>query len=291
MSMAHTDFISFYITNVCGLSCVGCASFNNYAVKHHHKWEVARKKTYKWATLLSPRQISIIGGEPLLNPEIDDWVLGIRDAFSHVDDIRVFTGLTSKSLLRYQDSIKLWLEHNVIVQISVHDPSWWETSIETGKEIFKGYDFEIERKIDEGSFPLKAVNFKTPDGKIIFSMLEQWEFFHSAVQEVKDGVMYFHKNNPDEAHKACHCKDCHYVVDGDMYKCVITGTSKMILDQLPIDDHTRSILSQTRGLDPFVDGWDSDIKQVAPQCTLCSTKTQVLIPAFPIPIKKEKIPK
>jgi hypothetical protein len=291
MDRAYTDFVSFYITNVCGLSCKGCASFNNYAVKHHYKWEVAREKTYKWGTLLSTRQISIIGGEPLLNPEIDLWVAGIRDAFRHVDDIRVYTGLTGKSLLRYKDQIRKWLSQNVIIQISVHDPSWWEESIETACEILEGLDFEIQKTIDQGTFPLKAVNFISPEGVVLFSMLEQWAFFPSAIQKVQNGTIYFHNNDPEKSHAACHCKDCHYLVDGDMYKCVITGTAKMVLDQLPIDQRSSELLKQVKGLDPFIDGWNPNIKEVIPQCSLCTSDTQTRVMAFPIPVKKEKIPK
>ena len=292
MNRIHIDFISFYITNVCGLACVGCASFNNYVLKEHYKWSVAKEKTAKWGEILSLNQISIIGGEPLLHPEIDEWVMGVRSAFPHVDDIRVFTGLTDKKLLRYKEQFLNWLHNNVTVQVSIHDPSWWEPTIESAREIFDGIDFTVQRRVDAGSsFPFKTINFITPRGDIIFSMLEQWDFFHSATKEIKEGVMYFHTNDPEDAHTACLCKDCHYIVDGDIYKCVITGTAKMIVDQLPIDERSKNLLEQVKGLDPFVDGWQSEIKNYVPQCSLCSTKTQVLIPAFPIPIKKEKLTK
>jgi 4Fe-4S single cluster domain len=290
MTRQYTEFASFYITNVCGLACPGCASFNNYAVKGHYSWETAKERTRRWSELLDLRQISIIGGEPFLHPDLDNWVVGVRDAFRHVDDIQIYTGLTGPSLLRHKDNIRRWLlEHNVKVQISVHSPDWWEESRQTARQILEGLDYTEVDGMDMGSFPQERTSWYDSDGKLLFTMMRQWEFFPSAEKSVVNGKMYFHNNDSEEAHRACLCKDCHYFVDGLLYKCVITGTASMLLEQFSLDDRSKELLSRVKGLDPFTDGF-TPFNTSVPQCSLCSTRTKQIIPIGTIPTKKPKVP-
>jgi MoaA/NifB/PqqE/SkfB family radical SAM enzyme len=119
MNRTHVDLISFYITNVCGLACPGCASYNNYVLKGHYNWDDARDRTHKWGELIDVGQITIIGGEPLLHPDINNWVLGVRNAFTHVSDLRILTGLTGSKLTRFKNSAILILCCNTLIQIQI----------------------------------------------------------------------------------------------------------------------------------------------------------------------------
>lgn len=290
MSKKFLDSVSFYITNVCGLACPGCVTFNNYKVKGHYDWSKTKDKAYKWGELLDVRQITIVGGEPLLHPSVDEWVSGIADAFGHCKDIRILTGLVGDQLLRRKELIKKWIDSNVIIQISVHDPSWWELAKQNAREILEGIEYKEVDGIDEGgSFPLKKTEYFDSTGKRLFSMMELWAFFPSAQKEVKDGIIYLHDNDPKEAFDVCYCKTCQYIVDGDMYNCAITGTAEMMLEQLPLDNRSRDILSKVKGISP--DDNDSlSFDTPVEACSLCSTKMTKLFPIFPIPIKKPNFP-
>lgn len=290
MQKKFLDSVSFYITNVCGLACPGCVTFNNYKVKGHYHWNNTKEKAYKWANLINVRQITIVGGEPLLHPGIDEWTMGIADAFKHCDDIRILTGLVGKSLIKKKDLIRKWIDNNVIIQISVHDPSWWDIAKENAKEILDGYEYTQVDGIDEGgSFPLKKTEYFDKNGKRLFSMMELWAFFPSAQKEVKDGLIYLHDNDPTEAFNACYCKTCQYIVDGDMYNCAITGTAGMMLEQLPLDQRSKNILSHVKGIGPD-DNNPLDFTSPVDACSLCSTNMTKLFPIFPIPIKKPDFP-
>jgi hypothetical protein len=289
MNRTHVDLISFYITNVCGLACPGCASYNNYVLKGHYNWDDARDRTHKWGELIDVGQITIIGGEPLLHPDINNWVLGVRNAFTHVSDLRILTGLTGSKLTRFKKEILTWLEHRVIIQISVHDARWWDDAKNAARDILKDIDFTEIEVIDGGNFPFKRIDYKSADGPMLLCILEQWEFFPIAQKEIKDGIIHFHNNDPEEAHKACNCKDCHYIIDGIMYKCVLTGISKMLIDQVPLDQRSIEVLKESTGLDPFVDGYKLTIQNSVAQCSLCPTKgMDKLIPIWPVPIKKPR---
>lgn len=287
MNKKVVDTLSIYVTHNCGLSCNLCASYNNYTVKGHYDWNTAKQRLDKWGELLEIRQITIIGGEPFLHPDIDTWVKGTVNSFKDCKDIRVFTGLTGDKLLKYQTIIKEWFNMGVVTQISVHDPKDWELSIETAEKILGDIEYKKVTGVDNCSFVFKKVEYFIKD-KLVFTVYEQWDFFPHSQKEVKDGKIYMHDNDPELAHSKCHAKSCHYIVDGYLYKCVLTGISKMILEQLPVGDREQSLLSQVEPIDPFVTN-DFDFSSAIPQCSLCSIQTEKLIPIYPLSTKKPRL--
>jgi organic radical activating enzyme len=267
-----------------------CASYNNFVIKEHSDWNLAKDRVYKWAEKVDIGQITIIGGEPFLHPDIDTWVMGVRDAFKDCRDFRILTGLTGDQLLRHKDLILKWAKHDIIVQISVHDKRWWDESIDVAKQIFADYKYQERVGQDNNIHPIQQrYDLETVYGRKLFSVLEQWNFFEWSLKEIKDGIMYMHQNDPAEAHAACKCYDCHYIVDGIMYQCVLTGISNMLVKQLPLDDHSKDLLSKTKGLDPFVDDFIPMLSP-CPQCSLCSVNTHDFIPIWPVSVKKPRLP-
>ena len=75
--MFNLTYVEFYITNVCNLNCTNCNRFNNYAFSGHQHWAEYQKVYAEWANRINPQKISILGGEPMLNPTFIDWVEGI----------------------------------------------------------------------------------------------------------------------------------------------------------------------------------------------------------------------
>lgn len=289
MAKQFIDCIAVYITNVCGMACEGCVSFNNYVLKGHYTWEQSKEKINRWGELINVRQITIIGGEPFLHPKLHEWVSGVRKAFPECNDIRVVTGLTGHQLLQRKTEILKCIENNVSVQISVHDPTWWQQSIDTAKEILDGVVYTELTTINGGSFPLKEVQYLNANEQLIFSMMELWSFFPNAQKEIKDGVIYLHNNDPVDAHKKCYCRTSQYLVDGDMYKCALTAVADVISTQLPLDQRSKDLLLEVKGLNPLTDSIDVEFSEPIPQCSLCSVNMETLIPIYPISVKKPKL--
>jgi len=289
MAKQFIDCIAVYITNVCGMACEGCVSFNNYVLKGHYTWEQSEEKINRWGELIDVRQITIIGGEPFLHPKLHEWVSGVRKAFPDCNDIRVVTGLTGHQLLQRKTEILKCIENNVSVQISVHDPSWWQQSIDTAKEVLDGLVYTELTINNGGSFPLKEVQYLNDNNQLIFSMMELWSFFPNAQKEIKDGVIYLHNNDPVDAHKKCYCRTSQYLVNGDMYKCALTAVADVISTQLPLDQRSKELLLEVKGLNPLTDIIDVEFSEPIPQCSLCSINMENLIPIYPISVKKPKL--
>jgi organic radical activating enzyme len=289
MAKRFIDCIAIYITNVCGMTCEGCVTFNNYILKGHYDWKSYKEKIVKWGELLEVRQITIIGGEPFLHPNLDEWVIGIRNAFLNCKDIRVVTGLTGSLLEKYKTNILHYIDNDVSIQISVHDPNWWELSKETARNILQGREYQEIQTIDRGSFPLKTIDFKNSNNNLIFSMMELWSFFPNAQKEIRDGVIYMHDNDPVLAHNSCYCRSSQYIFEGNLYKCALTSVSSVLVSQLPLDDRSKKLLNEATGIDPFDENINLDFSTPIPQCSLCSINMEKLIPIYPLSVKKLKL--
>jgi organic radical activating enzyme len=71
-------FLEFYITNVCNYNCDNCNRLNNYYFSGHERWDDYKEDYRAWSEKLDVENILILGGEPLLHPELLTWVKGIR---------------------------------------------------------------------------------------------------------------------------------------------------------------------------------------------------------------------
>ena len=70
-------YVEFYITNVCNFDCDECNRFNNYHFSGQEYWKDVKDIYTEWSKIMSFGHIAILGGEPLLNPSINEWIDGI----------------------------------------------------------------------------------------------------------------------------------------------------------------------------------------------------------------------
>ena len=75
---AYLNKIEFYITNVCNLNCDNCNRLNNYRFSGHQLWADYADIYAEWAEKVDIGKITILGGEPTLNPSLIEWIEGIR---------------------------------------------------------------------------------------------------------------------------------------------------------------------------------------------------------------------
>ena len=91
----------------CNLKCIGCSSFCDYMVEGIPEWETIEYDLKKWADILEVENIGILGGEPLMNPDLYKWLEGIRNIYSNSTMLLVTNGLL---LDQWPDLIKKMIE-------------------------------------------------------------------------------------------------------------------------------------------------------------------------------------
>lgn len=70
-----------HITDHCNLNCKGCGHFSNLSPKHFETLEAFERDMGAMARLFEVEQIFLLGGEPLLHPDVHEFVRTARRLF------------------------------------------------------------------------------------------------------------------------------------------------------------------------------------------------------------------
>lgn len=269
-------FLQFYIGNVCNLACPNCASFNNYAFKGQFNWESNKDSSYAWSNILDPDEVAIIGGEPFTNPDLKNWVYGLLDCFSP-RDFRITTNGTF--LERNIETILEFTRAGVNIEVSSHSD----------------LHYQLHNQIISKYYPTKKIsadsNVYTNDSKGFIEIRNATEFFNISIKDHKDGIFYMHNSDPKIAHKNCLVKDCHYVVEGRLYQCVVTATSGLFANQFNVDQCSLDKIKKIKSCSPYDSTDDilnflNNIDKPCTQCSLCPER--IYTEKFFLPNKKIK---
>jgi organic radical activating enzyme len=117
-SMLTMKYVEFYITNVCNYSCTNCRSLNNYKFSGHQKWKDYSGEYIKWSKLLEIDSISILGGEPTLNPTFREWCIGVRELWPNAKIKLVTNGSTLDTT--FSDFYDFCSEYQIILDATAH---------------------------------------------------------------------------------------------------------------------------------------------------------------------------
>ena len=71
-------FVETMITYACNLSCTGCTNYSDYNMKGSVSWSQGKEWLQAWIKRVNILDFGIMGGEPTLNPECEQWIYGVR---------------------------------------------------------------------------------------------------------------------------------------------------------------------------------------------------------------------
>lgn len=282
----------FYITNVCNLACEGCFSMNNLRFREHMSWADTEARAEQWARLVDIDWLSIIGGEPFANPELDVWVRALRRLWPQTQE---FTIVTNGTYLRNwdQSQIQDWFELGVTLEISCHDPQHWPGLVAWCSDILRDLTepYTIDLTYRDG---VLTHNYRLEDGSRLIALGQHWTFGAGPVKTITDHGLEFWDSDPQTAHRHCAVRTCHYFVNGVMYKCSLTAAQAAGLsDQFQIRPDQRELLAQSRGCDPLtaptLNAWFAGLDRAIPQCRLCPEYWGERTPIWPLSDRKPEV--
>lgn len=270
----------FYITNVCNLTCDRCSSYNNRNFKGHFLWKDNKDDYQAWSEILDIDALSIIGGEPFANPDLENWISGLRALWPNVKDFSISTNGTF--FKNKKELIKKFIYQKVYMDVSVHDPALYKDVEETLTECLDGFD---AHSIDKGIS--KEIYVKDT---LVAKISEAYNFSTMSVKSIKDGVTYMHDSDPVKAHSVCGCNFCHYFVRGKLYKCYLTAITQDLTNQFNIEDRAEQLLKEYDPCGPYddpskIETFVNKILEPIPQCRLCTDKPNIR-PIWPLAKKK-----
>jgi organic radical activating enzyme len=261
--------VEFYITNVCNLSCRGCNRFNDLNFKGHQLWADHAEAYEAWAKRLDLPRITIIGGEPTLNPDLELWVSNLRRLWPEAVIM-----IQTNGTYQRPEHLTFWDKYRVGFGLSLHDPA----TADELKAKWKHHAGEIEAYV-----------------------------FHQNTLLKKDDYYVLHQSNPVRAFAACDMKHDHTMYQGKLYKCPAMSNLPDFDQQfdLRLDDRQRELLYKYKPLS--VDCSEEELQEFSatkdkhiPQCEFCPEnlvwhtalgeyQTNLEKPNFPPPVTEQEL--
>lgn len=256
-------YLEMMANQSCNLACYGCTNYSDLRHSGYVTWAQGKEQISNWITRIDIPDFGIIGGEPLINPDIEKWITGLRELLPDAQIRFVTNGL----LLHKKPHIIKLLEEigNCVFKITVHVHNEQLENIIAS--IYDSYDWQ---PIEEYGLHRHVVNndFK-------FQVNRPDKFFKT-YQGTYSNMMP-HNSNPVQAFDICVQKQCPLLYDGKIYKCSTAGLLKDTLQKVgnPNIDHWQPFIID--GLSPDCDdaellSYINNFGQPHAMCRQCPTK-------------------
>lgn len=276
--------VEFYITNVCNLFCEQCNRFNNFNFTGWQAWQDYAADYQKLGEYINLNAIVLLGGEPLLNPTIVEWIRGLNSIFSA--DIQLLTnGTRLNKVDGLYDAITSHPRGGLVrnhVGVSLHNPAHFDSLRETIRNFLCGPVVEWGPMIGvdrpRGQPDHGAVYSVRDKNGLIVNMFQYTHFVTAAVQQMS-GRFVLHNSNPKIAHDNCgfvRYKSYHFI-RGKMYKCGPVALFPEFDQQhtFEISSKDRELINSYKPLtaeniETYGDEFFANIDNPIPQCKFCS---------------------
>ena len=243
----HLDKLEFYITNVCNLTCSNCNRYNNFHFKGWAKWDDYAEGLEQLSQHVHVQKPVILGGEPLLNPDIVKWIRGLQRLWPNSYSAQIQSNGTRIDCVpglyeALQEVAGSW------IGVSIHRPEDREEIFVRIRNFLQG---EIVYSEDTNNSMGSVYQFKDSNG-VEVHVWNNDMFGNTNVVEQDNGRFGLYNSNPERAHDICSFrkwKNYHWI-RGRLYKCGPVALMPEFDQQhtFDISSEDREILNSYRGL-------------------------------------------
>lgn len=216
MSKPVLPFLEMMVINSCNLSCQGCTTFSDLRHSGYVTWQQGREQLVPWLERIDLQAFGFMGGEPLMNPDIENWLIGLRDLLPDAQLRFITNGLLLERHWWIVDLLKSL--GNTVLKISHHvdDP-----------RIQSAIDRVLSSATWEPVTEFGINRWRLSDSSMRFQVSSPVQFFRTFRNSYAN--MAPHDNDPAEAFAMCVQKRCPILHHGRLYKCGTAGLTEGIL--------------------------------------------------------------
>jgi|TARA_B110000858_G_scaffold81542_1_gene94544 sulfatase maturation enzyme AslB (radical SAM superfamily) len=259
-------FVETMITQVCNLSCTGCTNYSDLQHEGYVPWSQGRDWIESWLERVDIADFGILGGEPTVSPEVNDWILGLRQVLPKAQIRFTTNGLL---LNKKFDIVENMADvGNCVFKIAFHQDN--PELEEVVKRIFDMYDWEPV--VEYGVHRWKTKNnfrfhVKRPD--------TFWKTFKGPYEDMAP-----HTSIPSDAFDICCQQTCPLLHNGRIYKCSTSGLLAETLEKFntPNSEQWQQYLQQGMGADcsdQELTTWLENFGKPANVCGMCPSPTDL----------------
>lgn len=211
-------FFEMMATNVCNLSCQGCTTFSDLQHSGYMTWAEAREEIIPWMERVEFQAFGFMGGEPLINPYINDWIVGVRELLPNTQ-IRF---ITNGILLEKNWWVVDLLDQvgNSTLKISQHITD--QRITDAVSRMFREYELE---PVHEHGIKNR---YRTPSG--LRFQVKVPDTFIQTFQGTYE-TMSPHDNTPKDAFDICVQKHCPMLYQGRLWKCGTAALTQEVVER------------------------------------------------------------
>ncbi len=216
----HIPYLETMLSYSCTLSCAHCSNYSDYGMKGGYvSWSQAKTWLDQWTSRMTIGTLGLIGGEPLLNPELEQWIYGIRNNYPDIDIMLVTNVQLFMKNLWLLDTIEALGRFHL--KFSVHQPSaeYLKKSIE---QVHSRFTWDIVEQ--NGSIEY----YRYTNKKIEFQIVRDNRFLKSYAGNYSNMLPY--SNDPAAAFEICTQQQCPLLEQGKLYKCSTVGVLHKVLE-------------------------------------------------------------
>ena len=255
------------ITYACNLSCAGCTNYSDYNMKGSVKWEQGKQWLKNWLERIDISGFGIMGGEPTLNPECEQWIYGVRELLPN-SQIRFTTNAVT--FLNNTDVLDWCVDvGNTIFKFSIHqDLSYSQDSIDY---VFKKFNWKPVTEY--------GINRWVGPNGTRFQINAPQKFYKT--YQGTYGNIRPHNSNPKDAFEMCVQQTCPLLYEGKIYKCSSIALLNRVLEEWkqPISANWKPYTDyqgiSTSSLDKDIKYFINNFGKPHSICKMCPTKKDV----------------
>ena len=222
-----------------------------------------------------------MGGEPLLNPTITDWITGLTDVFKC--GIQVLTnGTRLNNVPGLYDALAQTQQHGGQItghiQISLHNTNHFDELKQNIKSFLSTPQEEYGQAIGITGHDIQQYYSIRDVNDVLVNVHLANSFYTASIQPTAAGRFTLHNSDPVIAHEKCGFAQykCYHFIKGKLYKCGPVALMPEFDEQfnLDISDQDRKLLHAYKPLTPESWSWKSqrwidNLDKPIPQCKFC----------------------
>lgn len=255
--------LDLMIAYSCNISCKGCISLSDFPRNGVASLEDIEDWCSAWCQVLTPKVITLFGGEPLVHPRFMDVCRSVRSHWPN-STIRLITN--GYLLSKYNPAD--WFNFGPFeIQVSMHRSDHRSLIDKQIKQILLCYnDWEVSAITHTRKNEHKQISWARPNFEIYKSKFGEF----IAPYSISEGKLINSHSDPAQAHSICGAPDTPVLFKGKLYKCPAVAN---VIDYTQENWYEYQALDYTDNLDEFI----SNIGKPELVCGQCPTRTQAVV--------------
>jgi len=264
-NLPRISYLETMLTYACTLSCRSCTNYSDYGMKGGHvKWSTAKPWLDAWFDRIRVDCFGFIGGEPLMNPELETWIREFRKNYPFTTIMIVTNAqLFTKNLWILDVMEELGM---IYLKFTNHIPKakYFTKAVDT---VLSRFPWEYKPEWERYFYQEKILDFLVSESPT-FMKTYRGEY----------GSMKPYNNDPQQAFKICNQQICPLLYNGRLYKCSSLGMlSRVLQDHGQVDDPDWQPFVQNQGLDlscsdEELRAWADNFGKPIKECRMCPTE-------------------